>query len=84
MFRVTTESPRRQTATILKSCELADVSRRTIYNWMKKNKVEFIRTAGGQVRIYTDSLFRPGEQPSEPKAKGESGLEELIGIETSR
>jgi excisionase family DNA binding protein len=42
------------------ACELAHVSRRTIYNWLSKRKVEYIRTAGGAVRIYLDTLFREG------------------------
>jgi len=37
------------------------VSRRTIYNWIASGKVEYIRTAGGSVRIFVDTLWRePG------------------------
>jgi excisionase family DNA binding protein len=43
---------------IMKACELAQVSRRTIYNWMKKGQLEVMRTAGGSRRIYVPSLFR--------------------------
>jgi len=53
----------RQTVSIMKACEVVGVSRRTIYNWMAAGKVEYLRTAGGAVRIFTDSLWR---QPSEP------------------
>lgn len=52
----------RQTVSIMKACEVVGVSRRTIYNWMAAGKVEYLRTAGGAVRIFTDSLWR---QPSE-------------------
>jgi predicted site-specific integrase-resolvase len=34
------------------------VSRRTIYNWMAAGKVEYVRTAGGAVRIFEDTLWR--------------------------
>jgi excisionase family DNA binding protein len=49
----------RQTVSIMKACELAAVSRRTIYNWLNAGKLEHVRTAGGSVRIFADSLFRP-------------------------
>ena len=39
------------------------VSRRTIYNWMAAGKVEYVRTAGGAVRILEDTLWR-GPQAS--------------------
>ena len=48
----------RQTLSIMKACEVVGVSRRTIYNWMAGGKVQFVRTAGGSVRIYADSLWR--------------------------
>lgn len=48
----------RQTLSIMKACEVVGVSRRTIYNWMAGGKVEYIRTAGGSVRIFADSLWR--------------------------
>jgi excisionase family DNA binding protein len=48
----------RQTVPIMKACDLAGVSRRTIYNWISSGKVEYIRTAGGSIRIYLDTLFR--------------------------
>jgi excisionase family DNA binding protein len=48
----------RQTISILKACELVGVSRRTIYNWIAGGKVEYVRTAGGSVRIFADTLWR--------------------------
>jgi excisionase family DNA binding protein len=48
----------RQTLSIMKACEVVGVSRRTIYNWMAGGKVQYVRTAGGSVRIYADSLWR--------------------------
>lgn len=48
----------RKTVSILKACELAGVSRRTIYNWMTAHKVEWLVTAGGSRRIFVDTLLR--------------------------
>jgi len=49
----------RKTISIRQACELVDVSRRTIYNWIASGKVERVRTAGGSVRIFVDTLWRP-------------------------
>ena len=46
----------------MKACEVVGVSRRTIYNWMAGGKVQYVRTAGGSVRIYADSLWRPPQE----------------------
>ena len=48
----------RKTISIMKACELVGVSRRTIYNWVASSKVEYVRTAGGSVRIFVDTLWR--------------------------
>ena len=48
----------RKTISIMKACELVGVSRRTIYNWISSGKVEYVRTAGGSIRIFTDTLWR--------------------------
>lgn len=50
----------RQTLSIMKACEAVGVSRRTIYNWISAGKVEYIRTAGGSIRIFADTLWRDG------------------------
>jgi excisionase family DNA binding protein len=42
----------------MKACELVGVSRRPIYNWIAGGKVEYVRTAGGSVRIFVDTLWR--------------------------
>ena len=54
----------RQTLSIMKACEVVGVSRRTIYNWMAGGKIEYVRTAGGSVRIFADSLWRAPENGS--------------------
>jgi excisionase family DNA binding protein len=48
----------RQTLSIMKACEAVGVSRRTIYNWIQAGKVEYVRTAGGSIRIFADTLWR--------------------------
>ena len=48
----------RKTISIMKACELVGVSRRTIYNWISSGKIEYVRTAGGSVRIFADTLWR--------------------------
>jgi excisionase family DNA binding protein len=51
----------RKTVSIPRACELVGVSRRTIYNWIASGKVQYVRTAGGSVRIYADTLWREPE-----------------------
>ena len=47
----------------MKACELVGVSRRTIYNWLSSGKIEYVRTAGGSVRIFVDTHWRdPNDQ----------------------
>lgn len=54
----------RKTVSIPRACELVGVSRRTIYNWIAASKVQYVRTAGGSVRIFVDTLWRdPAAQP---------------------
>lgn len=46
----------------LKAAEIAVVTERTIYNWMRLGKVEYVRTPTGGVRIYADTLLRRVEE----------------------
>jgi excisionase family DNA binding protein len=55
----------RQTVSIMKACEVVGVSRRTIYNWISAGKVEYVRTAGGAIRIFADSLWRDSNTEQE-------------------
>lgn len=48
--------------TIEQACAAVRVSRRTIYNWIHAGKVLYVRTAGGSVRIYRESLWRDANQ----------------------
>ena len=54
----------RQTLSIMKACEAVGVSRRTIYNWISAGKVEYVRTAGGSIRIFADTLWREPARPA--------------------
>ena len=55
----------------MKACALVDVSRRTIYNWIESGKIDYVRTAGGSVRIFVDTLWRtPSTKPlASPKQR---------------
>jgi excisionase family DNA binding protein len=58
----------RELVSIEEACEIAGVSRRSIHNWLNSGKIEAVRTAGGNVRIYKDSLFHefvPTKKPSQ-------------------
>lgn len=61
----------RKTVSIPRACELVGVSRRTIYNWIAGGKVEYVRTAGGSVRIFADTLWREPEQAKTDEAWSE-------------
>jgi len=56
----------RKTISIMKACELVGVSRRTIYNWLSSGKIEYVRTAGGAVRIFADTLWRDPHDTERP------------------
>jgi excisionase family DNA binding protein len=58
----------RKTVSIPRACELVGVSRRTIYNWIAGGKVQYVRTAGGSVRIFADTLWREPGAPAETEA----------------
>jgi excisionase family DNA binding protein len=58
----------RQTLSIMKACEVVGVSRRTIYNWISAGKVEYVRTAGGSIRIFADTLWRDASAPQPVEA----------------
>ena len=63
----------RKTTSIMKACELVGVSRRTIYNWISSGKVEYVRTAGGSVRIFVDTLWREPETGSGRVTSAQTG-----------
>ena len=60
----------RRAISIAQACTSVGVSRRTIYNWMSAGKVQYVRTAGGAVRIFEDSLWRRSEAAVGDAASG--------------
>ena len=61
----------RRAISIAQACTSVGVSRRTIYNWMSAGKVQYVRTAGGAVRIFEDSLWRrPDAATTDATASG--------------
>jgi excisionase family DNA binding protein len=60
----------RKTISIMKACELVGVSRRTIYNGLSSGKIEYVRTAGGSVRIFVDTLWRDANDSDRPAVQG--------------
>lgn len=45
--------------TIRQACGILGVCRRTIYNWIAHDKVQYCRIVSGSVRIVKASLFQP-------------------------
>ena len=68
----------RQTLSIMKACEAVGVSRRTIYNWISAGKVEYVRTAGGSIRIFADTLWRDAN-PARQASAGVGGTANAAG-----
>jgi excisionase family DNA binding protein len=69
----------RQTLSIMKACEAVGVSRRTIYNWISAGKVEYVRTAGGSIRIFADTLWRDATPARPAPADGPSTTSSAAG-----
>ncbi len=63
----------RKTVSIPQACELARVTRRTIYNWMAQSKIQYVRSAGGRVRIFTDTLWTDPEPVVVPESVASAG-----------
>lgn len=62
---------RRHTVSILQACDLVHVSRRTIYNWLADGKLQYVRTAGGSVRIFEDTLWREPQCAPQPAVQAD-------------
>lgn len=56
-----------RTVSIKKACDATGVGTRTIRTWMASGKVDYVRTAGGAVRIYWWSLWRDRDGSAFPK-----------------
>jgi len=57
----------RETLSIEQASARLGVTRRTIYNWIAANKVEYVRTAGGSIRVFADTLWREPDPARHPK-----------------
>jgi len=68
----------RKTISIMKACELVGVSRRTIYNWISSGKIQYVRTAGGSVRIFADTLWREPDADTGQQAWREAHLSQDV------
>lgn len=55
---MSTDTPDDRWLNIEQACTEANVSRRTIYNWLTAGRLVSKRTAGGGQRILASSLFR--------------------------
>lgn len=55
----------RQAVSINKARQLTGLSRRAMYDWIAKGKVEYVRTAGGSIRIFVDTLLKDWEKERE-------------------
>ena len=38
------------------ACQILQVSRRTVYNWIREGRLQTIRTLGGSQRVLVDSV----------------------------
>jgi excisionase family DNA binding protein len=47
---------KRKHLSIHQTAELMGVSTKTVYNWIKKHKIEWFRTPSGRIRVFVDSL----------------------------
>lgn len=61
----------RQTLNIMQTCKVMGVSRRTIYNWIRDNKLEYYRTPGGEYPY----LLRPTHQRAHETVGGGVGMD---------
>lgn len=52
---------REPTVNIDQAAALVGVSRRTIYNWLHAGKLQYVRTAGGSIRIFPASLWQSAD-----------------------
>lgn len=79
-IRIREDNLDRQAVSIMKAAEIVGVSRRTIYNWLASGKLEYVRTAGGSVRIFTDSLWRDADGSSEQSAPSSVATSRLTAL----
>ena len=65
-----TKISERELVSITEACRIVGVTRRTIYNWINAGKITYVRTAGGGVRIYKNTLWMNPEDSVGGKQTG--------------
>lgn len=60
--------PEGKTVSVQQAMALVGVSRRTLYNWMDRGKVQYVRTAGGSRRILRATLWRDANGEDLPQS----------------
>lgn len=73
----------RKVLSIKKARKLVQVSRRTIYTWLALGKLEYIRTAGGSIRIFVDTLWKEDSPVYRVKSKFSFKRERVSAAEAS-
>jgi excisionase family DNA binding protein len=58
---------------IMEACDVVKVSRRTIYNWLKEDRLVSQRTAGGAIRIKESSLWGGTNRTGGPRGASSFG-----------
>lgn len=53
---------KKELVTISEATKIAHVSRRSIYNWIQNNRIDYTRVASGSIRIVKDSLFKLNDE----------------------
>lgn len=51
----------------VQAARIAGIARSTLYLWIRLGKVEVTRTAGGQLRIFADTLFQRDPRGRKPR-----------------
>ena len=61
-----TDGHARRLVNSVQACRIAGIKRSTLYLWVQLGKVQVTRTAGGQLRIYADTLFQRDPRGRKP------------------
>ncbi len=52
------------------ACQVLQVSRRTVYNWIREGRLRTIRTLGGSQRVLVESLRQAAGNADSPAGVG--------------
>lgn len=52
------------------ACQMLQVSRRTVYNWIREGRLQTIRTLGGSQRVLVESVRQAAGQVQDPLGAG--------------